>query len=200
MIVRRATPDDLDGICAVAEAVKFDPEREQIGGFLVYMHGRQGYADRLAATDLFDVAVEDGEVVGFLVCYEDHTVEDLVDRGIVGADVLRAKDAAGCKGRWIYGDQIAVHPEHGSRGVAIHLVWDLYQKVRQRGIDVVFVAILHEPLNLRSKALAESMGFVLRGTRRYEDGCLWGLYGREVPCEVPADQAPRVAAHGLTEA
>jgi GNAT superfamily N-acetyltransferase len=199
MFIRRATPQDLDGICAVAEAVRLDPEHAQIGGFLVYMHGRQGYADRLAATDLFDVAIEDGEVVGFLVCYEDRTVEDLVGRGALSADVLRAKDAAGCEGRWIYGDQIAIHPEHASRGVAIHLVWDLYQKVRQRGVDSVFVAILHEPLNARSKAFCESMGFLLRGTLRYEDGRLWGLYGRDVPREVPADQVPRVVAHGLTE-
>jgi L-amino acid N-acyltransferase YncA len=199
MLVRQATPEDLDGICAVAQAVRFDPGQAQIGGFLVYMHGKQGYADRLAATDLFDVAIEAGEVIGFLVCYEDRAVEDLVSHGIMSADVLRAKDAAGCTGRWIYGDQIAVHPDHVSRGIAIQLVWSLYQKVRQRDIDSVFVAILHEPLNTRSKALAESMGFALRGTLRYEDGCLWGLYGRDVPREVPADQAPRVAAHGLTE-
>lgn len=200
MLVRRATSQDLDGVCAVAEAVRLDPAHAQIGGFLVYMHGREGYAERLAATDLFDVAVEDGEVVGFLICYEDRTVEDLVGRGTISADVLRAKQAAGCDGRWLYGDQIAIHPEHASRGVAIHLVWDLYQKVRQRGIDSVFVAILHEPMNARSKAFCESMGFVLRGTLRYEDGCLWGVYGRDVPQEVPVDQAPRVAAHGLTEA
>jgi len=200
MLVRRATLQDLEGICAVAEAVKLDPDHAQIGGFLVYMHGRQGYAERMAATDLFDVAVSDGEIVGFLVCYEGHTVEDLIARGVLCADVLRAKDAAGCQGRWLYGDQIAIHPEHADRGAAIQLVWDLYQKVRQRRIESVFVAILHEPLNARSKAFCESMGFALRGTLRYEDGCLWGLYGRDVPREVPPDQVSRVIAHGLTEA
>jgi len=200
MIIRRATPHDLDGICAVADAVKLDPLHAQIGGFLVYMHGKQGYADRLAATELFDVAIEDEEVVGFLVCYEDHTAEDLVGKGILSADVLRAKAAAGCSGRWIYGDQIAIRPESASHGVAIHLVWDLYQKVKQRHIDSVFVAILHEPLNTKSKAFCEALGFACRGTLRYEDGRLWGLYGRDVPRDVPADQVARAAARGLMEA
>lgn len=200
MFIRQATPEDLDRICAIAESVQFDPAHAQIGGFLVYMHGRQGYADRLAATDLFDVAIEDGKAVGFLVCFEDRTAEDLVRRGVVKPDLLRAKDAAGCEGRWLYGDQIAVDPEYASHGVAIHLVWNLYLKVRQRSIESVFVAILHEPLNARSKALAESLGFALRGTLRYSDGRLWGLYVRDMPREVPDDQAPRVLAHGLTEA
>ncbi len=199
MFVRKATFEDLGRICAIAESVRHDPEYAQIGGFLVYMHGRQGYADRLAATDFFDVAVEDGKVVGFLVCFEDRTAEELVRRGILKPDLLRAKDVAGCEGRWLYGDQLAVDPEYASRGVAIHLVWSLYLKIRQRGIDWVFVAILHEPVNTRSMALGESLGFTLRGTLRYSDGRLWGLYVRDVPREVPPDQAPRIVAHGLIE-
>lgn len=200
MIVRRARDEDLDRICAIAEAVRLDPEQPQIGGFLVYMYGRQGYAERLAATDLFDVAVEDGLVVGFLICHEDHVVEDLVRQGVFSQDLLRAKDVAGCKGHWLYGDQLAVDPAYASKGVAIQLAWSLWLHTRHRGIDSVFVAILHEPLNARSKALGESLGFVLRGTLRYHDGRLWGLYGRDVPREVPPDQASRVAAHGLKEA
>ncbi|MDH5208602.1 MAG: GNAT family N-acetyltransferase [Burkholderiaceae bacterium] len=199
MLVRKAVPEDLDRICAIAEAVRLDPAQAQIDGFLVYMYGREGYADRLAATELFDVAVEDGKVVGFLVCFDDWTVEGLVDRGMLRPDVLQAKDVAGCEGRWLYGDQIAVDPEYASHGVALHLVWDLYLKVRRGGFDSVFVAILHEPMNMRSKVLAESLGFSLRGTLRYSDGCLWGLYVRDVPRDVPDDQAPRVVAHGLTE-
>jgi len=200
MLVRKATPADLDRICAIAESVRLDAGHAQIGGFLVYTYGKSGYADRLAATDLFDVAVEDGKVVGFLVCFEDRTAEDLVRRGILKPDLLRAKDVAGCEGRWVYGDQIAVDPEYASHGVAIHLVWNLYLKIRHRGIDSVFVAILREPVNTRSQALGESLGFTLRGTLRYSDGRLWGLYVRDVPREVPADQAPRVLAHGLTGA
>ena len=111
MLVHKAAPEDLDRICAIAEAVRLDPAQAQIDGFLVYMYGRDGYADRLAATDLFDVAVEDGKVVGFLVCFDDRTVEGLVARGMLKPDVLQAKDAAGCEGRWLYGDQIAVDPE-----------------------------------------------------------------------------------------
>lgn len=199
MIVRRATAVDLDRICAIAEAVRLDPDQPQIGGFLVYMYGKEGYAERLAATDLFDVAVEDGQVVGFLVCHEDHVVEDLVRRGVFSEDLLHAKELAGCKGRWLYGDQLAVDPAYASKGVAIQLAWSFYLQTRHRGLESMFVAILHEPLNERSKALGESLGFVLRATMRYHDGRLWGLYGRDVPHEVPADQAARVAAHGLKE-
>jgi GNAT superfamily N-acetyltransferase len=200
VIVRRARDEDLDRICAIAEAVRLDPEQPQIGGFLVYMYGRQGYAERLAATDLFDVAVEGGKVVGFLVCHEDRVVEDLVRQGVFSPDLLRAKDVAGCNGRWLYGDQLAVDPAYASKGVAIQLAWSLWLHARHRGIDSVFVAILHEPLNARSKALGELLGFVLRGTLRYDDGRLWGLYARDVPREVPPDQASRVATHGLKEA
>ena len=170
-----------------------------VNGQVVNVEGPKGKLDFTVPSPI-TVAVKDGKVVGFLVCFDDRTVEGLVARGMLKPDVLRAKDAAGCEGRWLYGDQIAVDPEYASHGAALHLVWDLYLKVRQGGFDSVFVAILQEPMNTRSKVLAESLGFTLRGTLRYSDGCLWGLYVRDVPREVPDDQAPRVVAHGLTEA
>jgi ribosomal protein S18 acetylase RimI-like enzyme len=170
VIVRRATPGDLDGICAVAESVRLNPLHAQEGGFLVYVLDRQGYADRLAASDLFYVAIDRDEVVGFLLCYDDRTVVDLVEQGVLSDDMLRARAVAGCDGRWIYGDQLAVHPAHACQEVGISLAWELYRQLRNRGSDSVFVAILHDPPNTRSKAFCEALGFVFKGALRYKDG------------------------------
>lgn len=178
MLIRRATAADLDGILAVAESVRLNPLHAQEGGFLVYVLDKPGYARRLAATDLFYVAIDRGEVVGFLLCYEDHTVEDLVAQGVLSSDLLRARSVAGCDGRWVYADQLAVHPAHTWQGVGLSLVWQLYLEVRKRGINSAFVAILHDPPNARSRAFCEGLGFVLRGTLRYKDGRPWGLYSR----------------------
>jgi GNAT superfamily N-acetyltransferase len=183
MIIRRAKPTDLEGICAVAESVRLDPHHVQEHGFLVYVHDRQGYAERMAATDLFYVAIEGGEVVGFVLGYEDHTVADLVRRRVVSNDVLHAQSVAGCDGRWIYADQLAEHPAYAGRGVGIALVKKLYEEVRDRAFNSVFVAILHDPPNTRSTAFCEGLGFAFRGTLRYEDGRQWGLYARSIPAK-----------------
>ena len=191
MFIRKAKPNDLDRICAVAESVRLDPRHAQQGGFLVYVLDRAGYAERLAVTDLFYVAIERDEVVGFLLCYEDRTVAALVRQGRLREDVLQASAVAGCDGRWIYADQLAVHPAHAAHGTGMALVWEAYQEVRDRGFDSVFVAVLHDPPNTRSQAFCEALGFAFQGTMRYHDGRLWGLYSRDVPAQArgPADAA-----------
>jgi ribosomal protein S18 acetylase RimI-like enzyme len=183
MMIRKATSADLSGICAVADSVRLDTKHIQESGFLVYVLDKQGYADRLDESDLFLVAIDQDEVVGFILCYEDHTVANLVRRGVLSSDLLRARELAGCNGRWLYGDQIAVRPAYVRRGIGPALVLALYNEIKHRGIDSVFVGILHEPLNTASKAFCEGLGFAFRGTLRYEDGRLWGIYCREVPQE-----------------
>jgi ribosomal protein S18 acetylase RimI-like enzyme len=176
MIIRKATAQDLEGICAVAESVRFDPFKVQENGFLVYVHDRQSYAERIASSECFYVAIDHVELVGFLVCYLDDAVADLVSRGVMNNDVLRACVRAGCEGRWIYADQIAVRPSHTGLGIGPALVRELYKDVKDRRIDSVFVAILHEPLNTASKTFCEGLGFAFQNTLRYRDGRLWGLY------------------------
>lgn len=179
-LIRRARPEDLDGICAVAESVRLDPLHVQESGFLVYVLDREGYARRLATTDLFYVAVDLGEVVGFLLGYDDRTVAELVGQGVLSSDLLRARVVAGCEGRWGYADQLAVYPAYTCHGVGFSLVLALYQEVRRRGVGSAIVAIRHDPPTTRSNAFCEALGFVLRGTLRYEYGRLWGLYSRSI--------------------
>jgi GNAT superfamily N-acetyltransferase len=181
IVYRRATPSDLDGICAVAEAVRLDAGHAQEGGFLVYVHDRQEYADRLAASDLFYVAIDRGEVIGFLVCFDDRTTADLVARGVESDYLLRARAVAGCEGRWVCADQLATHPAHTKRGIGVYLVWAIFHEIRRRGIGSVFARILHDPPNSRAKAFCETLGFVFRGVLPSEDGRPWGIYSRNVP-------------------
>jgi GNAT superfamily N-acetyltransferase len=181
IVYRRATPSDLEGICAVAEAVRLDAAHAQERGFLVYVHDRRDYADRLAASDLFYVAIDRGEVAGFLVCFDDRTTADLVARGVMSDYLLRARAVAGCDGRWVCADQLATHPAHTERAIGAYLVLAIYREVRRRGIGSVFARILHDPPNRRAKAFCEALGFVFRGTLPSEDGRPWGIYSRNVP-------------------
>ena len=65
MMIRKATSAALAGICAVADSVRLDTEQIQESGFLVYVLDKHGYADRLDESDLFLVAIDQDEVVGF---------------------------------------------------------------------------------------------------------------------------------------
>ncbi|MCK7497773.1 MAG: hypothetical protein MZW92_48720 [Comamonadaceae bacterium] len=117
--------------------------------------------------------------------------------------MLRAKDAAGLRGP--AGSTATSSPSIPStldRGAAIQLVWSLYLKVRQRGIDSVFVAILHEPVECAVEGvLGESLG--LHAAR---NASLRGrpAVGAATVRDVPTRGAARpgtcaLSSHGLIE-
>ncbi|MBT3406934.1 GNAT family N-acetyltransferase [Candidatus Woesearchaeota archaeon] len=174
MLVRKATLDDLDGICGVAEAVKLDYDAPQDSGFLVYGLETEEYAHRVEVSNHFYVAVDDSKIVGFLMCYDVYTLQGLVSSGRLDHEDTLTARVSEIDGEHVFGDQIAVLPSDVGRGAGNEMMSRLFSDMAE---NVMYVGVLLEPArNSVSIDFCERLGFVYRERLRNSDDHLWGLY------------------------
>ena len=177
MIIRKATPEDLEGICKVMNAVKLDYDNPQKCGFLAYGLNHEGYAQRITSSDYFYVALNEDEVVGFLMCYDNETLKGLMKSGELDHDDMLTKRVSEQQGKYIYGDQIGVIPDRTLNGVGTSMMETLFDEMRRTEIFDMYVGILHEPaMNSASKKFCERLGFSHQESVRNSDNHLWGIY------------------------
>jgi GNAT superfamily N-acetyltransferase len=182
MIIRRATQEDLEGICKVAESVKLDYSKPQKSGFLVYCLSKDQYANRLESSDYFYVATDQNKVIGFLMCYDDETLKDLIKNGNLDHEAHLAKKVAEQNGRYTFGDQIGVFPDKALTGVGTALMTALFEDMKAVNINTIYVGILHKPvMNIASKQFCENLGFMCRESVINSDNHEWGFYKLELP-------------------
>lgn len=177
MIIRKATTEDLEGICEVAEAVKLDYDAPQKFGFLVYGLEQEKYNHRINSSDFFYVAVHDDSVVGFLMCYDNETLNRLKESGELDHEDNLTKTVSEQQGDYIFGDQIGVIPDKTLRGVGRSLMQKLFDDMQSKGIDTMYVGVLEEPaLNEASKIFVERLGFNHQESVTNSDEHQWGIY------------------------
>lgn len=177
MIIRKAKSEDLKGICKVAEAVKVDYNNPQKNGFLVYGLNDEGYAQRIISSDYFYVTLSGNEVVGYLMCYDDENLRNLMKTGKLNHEDMLTKTVSEQQGRYIFGDQIGVIPDKALNRIGTSLMEALFDDMREAEISNMYVGILHEPaLNIASKKFCEKLGFSYQESVRNSDNHLWGIY------------------------
>ena len=77
MEIRKANVLDANNIAQLAQSIQLNLTNPQQSGFLVYTHPAEEYARRIAMTDFFYVAEESGDIVGYLMCYDYPTLQQL---------------------------------------------------------------------------------------------------------------------------
>ncbi len=175
MIIRRAKTEDASKIESIARAIELNKKSPQKGGFLFYVQDKKGYEKRISKTPYFYVAEDNGNVIGFLMCYDDNILRNL-------SNDLSYKDGTskfllGQKTSFIFGDQIGVRENMNHKGIGNKLMERLFKDMKKDKIDTMYVEILHKPVrNEASIKFSEKLGFNLETEATNSDGSIWGIY------------------------
>lgn len=158
----------LPQIVALSESYllsEMDPEEAGNMGFLVSRFEIEDYAGFLSRADHFYVLLEKGRVIGFLLAYSRD--------GIESHEWLNLRIKGQYKNPFVLIKQVCISPDSSGKGLAKYFYRYLFEKVPDNDF---FGAIVLEPLNSRSIAFHERMGFtkVLEATP--PDGLLRGVW------------------------
>ncbi len=175
--IRRAVVEDVSKIRKLAESLRINLNKPQEGGFLVHVTYTQGYAARLAKNPFFYVAEREGEMAGFLMCFEDKALENLVQRGVMTAEDNTFDFIFSQPRPFLVVDQIGVDRDYARQGVGRALMQGLFDDPRGIKIKDLYAEILHAPArNQTSINFFSSLGF--RGIKELtnSDNNTWGIY------------------------
>ncbi len=177
MRIRKATLKDLEGICEVAQSVKLDYENPQDQGFLVYVLDKEDYTKRINSSDYFYVALSEDKVVGFLMCYDNENLNDLIENRELDHQDMLTKRVSEQQGEYIFGDQIGIITDKALEKVGTSLMEALFDTMKENLIYEMYVGILHEPfINEASKQFCTKLGFSYQETIINSDNHSWGIY------------------------
>lgn len=172
---------DIPAITAIARKLKIDvenPDPTILGkGFLVYTLPPEGYARRI--NPHFTVAKEGDLTLGYLMCYDNVLLSQLVEDGSIGHEdgITRFIRDLEPTDRFIYGDQIGIDYENHRVGIGSTLMQRHFEQMKQEGIEKMYVAILHEPIkNAASLAFCSRLGATCVGEVANKDGIKLGIY------------------------
>lgn len=177
-MIRQATRADLEHIERLAESVKYDPESPDKSNTLGYVLDREEYLRRLTNPEFFYVSENDGEVDGFLMCYDNQFLDGLVaddmfhHDGVL--DFLRKQETP-----FVYGESIAVKRELERSGIGKAMMSRLFQDMRKRDIQRMHVLIRHNPdRNEESIDFCSGLDFEYTGKEitNSDNVFTWGVY------------------------
>ncbi|MFH1089876.1 MAG: GNAT family N-acetyltransferase [Candidatus Uhrbacteria bacterium] len=177
---------DIPRVQQIAEMVKLDPknpDQEKLNkGFLIYTLSDKQYSIRL--NDYFTVArKENGDTVGFLMCYDTAFLRRLIASGEIAHEdgIMNFLQTTEPNGNYIFGDQIGVDYSQSNKGVGRKLLKDLFAKMKAKGIEKMYVAVLSKPVeNLVSKNFCKNLGAKKVSEVENNDGLGWSIYKFEV--------------------
>jgi acetyltransferase (GNAT) family protein len=179
--IRRAKPEDAQGIWAVAHSRSKKVMTEQRGvseddlsrdGFLLYplepeSKNQPNYCERIELSDHFWVAAENERIIGFNMAYTFETMRkfaNLTSNDLTLLDYFM--NGWGCEPSCVYQAQVATLQGHANRGV-MTLVFDRFiDYAAGTGAPAVICEIAQAPiLNKASTAIAQKVGFRMVATR-----------------------------------
>lgn len=146
-----ARPEHLDDVVALAQMRQLPKQTTaevSEGGFLVSGYSREEYSSLLVKAEYFYVALDAGQVVGFIIAYG-------ADR--VGADEWLNLRLVGRLEDVVIVKQVCTHPDFARRGIATALYDQVLRRCRDQPVVAVVVA---EPLNVASTQLHKRLGFI----------------------------------------
>ena len=175
--IRRATLDDVKKITEIANSVKINYDNPQENGFLVYFCDEEGYRKRIGKTPYFYVAERNNEVVAFLLCFDNKTVEEMAAFGDMAGEDKTFDFIFSQKKPFILADQLAVLYEYSYQGIGKALFDKFFEDLLETGTTDIYGELLHKPArNNASINFCKSLGFEEINEITNNDDHTWGIY------------------------
>jgi len=176
MSVRKATVNDAGEVSALAQRIQVD-KTDRTKGFLVYALSPQAYEERILLSNLFYVYEENNHIDGFLMCYTDKELDELIRRGKLNHEYGIIRNISHRDRPFIFGDQIGILPEFNRMGIGRKLMNALFLDMKNKRITKMYVAILHHPyMNSPSYHFFTHFNFKKIEEVMNKDGLVWGIY------------------------
>lgn len=152
MVIRKASPSDIDGIMGLYERVKL--ERTQLGnrryetriqkrGFLLGLDNRKTYKSLIREARIFLVAEEGGRIIGYIIA--DHREKYYDDEYKTWFD-LKLKDVYYRDPKAMSISHIAVDPDFSGKGIATALLQKLEEELKDQGFKHLYSIITLAPV------------------------------------------------------
>ena len=181
MLIRPAAKKDVPYITKLADSIKIDYKNPQKNGFLVYVLNKSKYGIRQEVSKFFYVAEENKKIIGFLMCYDNFTLEELLKNKELNHEDSICNFILNQKGPYIFGDQIGISNNKTSQGVGLGLINKLIEDMKKEDIKTMYVCILHKPVfNKASFNFCKKIGFKKVAEITNSDKHIWGIYKLEL--------------------
>ncbi len=180
--IRKPTLADATAIFQLAQSLKLNKNNPQENGFLVYVTSEEGYRIRIQRTPYFYVAERDGELIGYLYCFDDKTTKQLADEGILTGEDVTFPFLFKQKKPFILADQMGIMRKYSYQGIGKALFDEFFKDIIGKNLDALYAEILHRPIrNHASISFCKSIGFEDINELMNSDSHTWGIYkvGRE---------------------
>ena len=176
-LARKAEAKDAEKISRLANSLKLGQENLTRGGFLVYPLTSEEYQQRILISPYFYAAEEDTELRGFLMCYNDITLESMIKQSLLSHEENLVSYARSQRKPFVFGDQIAITQESQHKGLGKRMLAVLFSDMKAAEINDLYVGVLYEPvMNAYSAQFCNHLGFSEIGSVRNADKTLWGVY------------------------
>ncbi|MGY4884330.1 MAG: GNAT family N-acetyltransferase [Nanobdellota archaeon] len=175
MIVRKANQKDVKDIHEIAEKVRLNTSNPQPNGFLIYVLDENGYSDRLISP-YFYVAVDKGKTIGFLMCYDNKTVDELAESGKLDHEDGFLNYLSKIKEPYILTDQLGILPEYARIGAGKLLMNTLIKDMKKAKIYRAEGIVSNTPLNKASTSFLKKYGSKKVGEIKNKDNHVWDIY------------------------
>jgi len=188
--VENASPH-IKEVLEIAQEASVDPknadQKTTKKGFLVYPLSKERYEQRAKENDFFVTFSEQGQVKGFLMCYDRAFLQKLIDEGEIGHEdgiVSYLKNQTEPEDNFLYGDQIGISSENRTKEAGTILMEKIFAKMKDRNMRNMYVAILHNPIrNEASINFVGRLGFNNVADVSNADGLVWGIYHVDITKE-----------------
>lgn len=178
----------VDEVLAIANEAKIDPRNpgteDTKSGFLIYPLTREGYQKRTRGNDFFITFSEQGQVKGFVMCYDRAFLNKLIEEGEIGHEdgiVNYLSSQTPPEDNFLFGDQIGISRQNRTREAGTMLLEEVFVKMREKGMKNMYVAVLHQPVrNEASINFIGGLGFNNVAKVTNSDGLVWGIYHVEL--------------------
>ncbi len=174
--IRKTTLADAVQIHNLAQSLKLNKNNPQENGFLVYVTDLEGYKTRIKSTPYFYIAERDGEIIGYLYCFDDATLKELEEKGILAGEDVTFPYLFSQKKPFILADQMGVMRKYSYQGIGKALFDEFFKDIIGKEVTL-WAEVLHNPArNHASISFCESLGFEHVETLTNSDNHTWGLY------------------------
>ena len=188
--VENAAPH-IEEVLEIAQEASIDPknadQKTTRKGFLVYPLSKERYEKRANENDFFVTFSEQGQVKGFLMCYDRAFLQKLIDDGEIGHEdgiIGYLTSHTDDEDNFLYGDQIGISSDNRTREAGTILMEKVFAKMRERNMRNMYVAILHGPIrNEASINFVGRLSFNNVAEVTNSDGLVWGIYHADISKE-----------------
>lgn len=177
MKVRHAELKDAGAIHETAASLKIEDQATHAHGFLIYVLKEERYKKRIEISPFFYVVEVDNCIKGFLMCYDDRTLQELAHEGEMTHEGNVPRFILSQPPPYVFIDQIGILKACSGSGLGRSMVETLFEEMKAHSISTAYVAIVLGPventasLSFFQKLNAEEISRIDNG-----DGYVSGIY------------------------